>query len=58
MPTQNNAKLSSLLLTVFAKAIISKLYLNRGSFCPPLLEKHADLKLTIFYQNETKTTIL
>ena len=57
MPTQNNAKLSSLLLTVFAKAIISKLYLNRGSFCPPLL-KHADLKLTISDQNETKTTIL
>ena len=57
MPTQNNAKLSSLLLTVFAKAIISKLYLNRGSFCPPLL-KHTDLKLTIFDQNETKTTIL
>ena len=57
MPTQNNAKLSSLHLTVFAKAIISKLYLNRGSFCPPLL-KHADLKLTIFDQNETKTTIL
>ena len=46
MPTQNNKKFSSLLVTVFVKAIISKLYHNRSSFCPPLLllEKHADLK--------------
>ena len=57
MPTQNNKKFSSLLVTVFVKAIISKLYHNRSSFCPPLLllEKHADLKRTIFYQNETKS---